>query len=89
MRPIIYEDDEGAYDSDDLVALIKENGELTAKVEEKNAEIVEQTRFITKLCALLDHIEVEEDSELARGRFDIFKEHGTVEWGMPISGVKQ
>ena len=62
---------------------------LESKVDKQQSEITEQVRFITKLCALLDYIEVEEDSELARGRFDIFKEHGTVEWGMPISGEKQ
>ena len=43
-----------------------------------------------KLCALLDRIDVEEGSELAKLRFDIFEEHGmTIEWGGPISGRTQ
>ena len=52
-------------------------------------ELADQTRLLQKLCALLDRIEREEDSEIVMQRFDIFKEHGTVIWGHEISGRTQ
>lgn len=44
--------------------------------------------FVSEILALLDRIEIEEDSSLASQRFAIGEKHGlTVEFGGPVSGA--
>jgi quercetin dioxygenase-like cupin family protein len=49
----------------------------------------EKQSLASKLLALLDLIEIQNDAGLASGRFDILEEYGEVEFGAEVSGRKQ
>jgi len=55
---------------------------IKTSIDEDSADL---SALISELCTLLDRIEIEEDSELAIKRFDIFEKYGTVTIGPKVS----